>query len=52
VLTEDEVNPVMSAILDAGLDVTALAPQLYGRIMGAFVRARKPDTSGRPSRPQ
>jgi ubiquinone/menaquinone biosynthesis C-methylase UbiE len=28
----------------AGLDVTALAPQLDGHIMGAFVRATKPNT--------
>ena len=26
----------------AGLDVAAIAPQLDGRIMGAFVRATKP----------
>ncbi len=26
----------------AGLDVAAIAPQLAGRVMGAFVRARKP----------
>jgi SAM-dependent methyltransferase len=29
----------------AGLDVAALAPQLDGRVMGAFVRAQKPGAS-------
>ncbi|MBD0318734.1 MAG: arsenite S-adenosylmethyltransferase, partial [Gemmatimonadetes bacterium] len=32
----------------AGLDADAVAPQIEGRFMGAFVRARKPESCCKP----
>ena len=57
VLTEDEVNPVMSAILDHGLDVTALhnhffweQPRIfYMHVHGMGNAADLADCSNRPS---
>ncbi|MFI5280550.1 MAG: arsenite methyltransferase [Gemmatimonadales bacterium] len=37
-----KVEDARAFLEGAGLDVAAIAPQLDGRIMGAFVRARKP----------
>ena len=58
VLTEDEVNPVMSALLEHGLDVTALhnhffweQPRIfYMHVHGMGRAADLAEASSRPSR--
>ena len=40
VLTEDEVNPVMSAVLDNGLDVTALHNHFFWETAAHLLHAR------------
>jgi ubiquinone/menaquinone biosynthesis C-methylase UbiE len=39
------VEDARTFLTDAGLDVDALAPQVEGRFMSAFVRARKPEAT-------
>ncbi len=38
----DRAEDARAFLSGAGLDVDAIAPQIDGRIMGAFVRAEKP----------
>jgi arsenite methyltransferase len=39
-----QVEDARAFLAGAGLDADAIAPQIEGRFMGAFVRARKPET--------
>jgi SAM-dependent methyltransferase len=39
-----DVNDARAFLTDAGLDVDAMAPQVEGRFLSAFIRGRKPDS--------
>jgi arsenite methyltransferase len=43
------VEDAREILAGAGLDADAIAPQVDGKFMSAFVRARKPTTGARPS---
>ena len=38
-----QVDDVRDFLENAGLDVEAIAPQIAGRLMAAFIRAKKPE---------
>ena len=52
VLLQDEVNPVMSALLDNGIDVTALHNHFFWDDAACLLHARAWSRQGRRSRPQ
>ena len=39
-----QIEDARTFLEDAGLDVETLAPHITGRLMAAFIRARKPST--------
>jgi arsenite methyltransferase len=43
-----EVEDARQFLAGRGIDVDAIAPAVAGRFMSAFIRARKPDTTGKP----
>lgn len=43
-----DVEDARQFLAGRGIDVDAIAPAVAGRFMSAFIRARKPDTTGKP----